>query len=45
MIKPIADEFSDDVGNDNFKCWIYKMVNGSPKLIRAISLKEILGDD
>lgn len=45
MIKPIADEFSDDVGNDNFKCWIYKMVNGSPKLVRAISLKEILGDD
>lgn len=36
MIKPTDDEF-------NFKCWIYR-IDGSPKLIREISLKEILGE-
>jgi hypothetical protein len=39
MIKPINSEIE-------FKCWIYKIgVNGSPKLIREIPLKEILGDN
>jgi hypothetical protein len=37
MIKPTDEEF-------NFKCWIYK-VDVSPKLVREISLKEILGDE
>jgi hypothetical protein len=36
MIKPTNEDFE-------FKCWIYK-VEGSPKLVREISLKEILGD-
>lgn len=37
MIKPTDAKM-------DFKCWIYK-VEGSPKLIREISLNEILGDD
>ena len=36
MIKPTNLEL-------DFKCWVYK-VDGSPKLLREISLKEILGD-
>jgi hypothetical protein len=38
MIKPTDEEF-------NFKCWVYKMVEGNPKVIRQITLKEILGDN
>jgi len=40
MIKPTNDEFDDD--NTNFKNWVYQMVDGKPKLIREISLAEIL---
>jgi hypothetical protein len=29
----------------NFKNWVYKIVDGKPKMIREISLKEIIGDD
>ncbi len=37
MIKPSDEKF-------NMKFWIYKMVNNAPKLVREISLKEILSD-
>lgn len=40
MIKPTKDEFDDE--NKNFKNWVYQMVDGKPKLIREISLTEIL---
>lgn len=40
MIKPCKDEF--DETSLNFKNWVYQMVDGKPKLIREISLKEIL---
>ena len=40
MIKPTTDEFADD--NTNFKNWVYQMIDGKPKLIREISLTEIL---
>jgi|LakMenE01Jun11ns_1017448.scaffolds.fasta_scaffold9233636_2 hypothetical protein len=36
MIKPFNDEF-------NFKCYIYRIDDGVPKLIREIPLSEILG--
>jgi len=36
MIKPFNEDF-------DFKCYIYK-IEQSPKLVREISLKEILGD-
>lgn len=45
MIKPTTDEFSDEKDANNFKNWIYKIVDGSPKIVREISLKEILGDE
>lgn len=45
MIKPTKDEFVDEEGVDNFKCWVYKLVDGNPKCVRQITLKEILGDD
>lgn len=39
MIKPFNEEF-------DFKCYIYLVVNGSaPKLVREISLSEILGGE
>lgn len=39
MIKPFNAEF-------DFKCYIYEVFsNGNPKLVREISLKEILGDE
>ncbi len=28
-----------------FKCWVYKIENGTPKIVREITLKEILGND
>ena len=37
MIKPTNEEM-------DFKCWIYKITDGNPKIIREIPLKEILGD-
>lgn len=37
MIKPTNEKME-------FKCWIYKIIDGSPKIIREIPLKEILGD-
>ena len=36
MIKPVNETFT-------MKFWIYKLVNGSPKLIREIPLSEVLG--
>jgi hypothetical protein len=43
MIKPTTDFFNyEDEAPDNFKCWIYHLVNGQPKLIREITLAEIL---
>lgn len=45
MIKPTKDEFTDEKNVDNFKCWLYKMIEGKPTLQREISLKEILGDE
>jgi len=44
MIKPTVAEFSDETDANNFKNWVYRIENGSPKLIREITLKEILGD-
>jgi len=44
MIKPTTNEFSDDDNDNNFKNWIYKIEDGKPKLIREITLKEILSD-
>ena len=44
MIKPTTAEFSDENNANNFKNWVYRIENGSPKLIREITLKEILGD-
>jgi hypothetical protein len=41
MIKPTDEQLNDEF---DFKCWIYK-IETAPKLIREISLKEILGDD
>ena len=38
MIKATNEEF-------HFKCWVYKTIDGSPKLVRQITLKEILGDE
>lgn len=43
MIKPTKDEFGDEDEN-NFKNWVYKIEEGKPKLIREITLKEILSD-
>jgi hypothetical protein len=40
MIKPTKDEFDDE--NTNFKNWVYQMIDGKPKLVREISLTEIL---
>lgn len=37
MIKPYNDDF-------DFKCYIYKIIDANPKIVREISLKEILGD-
>lgn len=45
MIKPTRDEFSEEKDENNFKCWIYKTEEGKPKLVREISLSEILGDE
>ena len=42
MIKPTTDDFSDDGESKNFKNWVYQIVDGKPKLIREISLSEIL---
>ncbi|MFY8165235.1 MAG: hypothetical protein ACOVJ8_01505 [Sediminibacterium sp.] len=36
MIKPTDEEM-------NFKCWVYRIVEGKPKIEREITLKEILG--
>ncbi len=38
MIKPVNEKM-------HFKNWIYQMVDGKPKVVREISLKEIIGDD
>jgi len=38
MIKPTNEEF-------HFKCWVYKTIDGNPKLVRQITLKEILGEE
>jgi hypothetical protein len=38
MIKPVNNEM-------DFKNWVYRIVDGKPKLIREITLKEILGDE
>jgi hypothetical protein len=39
MIKPTNDEFE-------FKCWVYKSESSSPpKMVREITIKEILGKD
>jgi len=40
MIKPTKEEFGED--SLNFKNWVYQMVDGKPKLVREITLKEIL---
>lgn len=45
MIKPTRDEFSEDEKEINVKFWIYKIEEGKPKLVREISLSEILGDE
>lgn len=37
MIKPKNEEF-------DFDCYIYKIIDANPKIIRKIPLKEILGD-
>lgn len=42
MIKPTTDEFSDAGEQKNFKNWIYQIIDGKPKIIREISLTEIL---
>jgi hypothetical protein len=42
MIKPTKDVFDED--NTNFKNWVYQIIDGKPKLVREISLKEILGN-
>lgn len=44
MIKPTVDEFTEDDDKPNFRNWIYKLEDGKPKLIREITLKEILSD-
>jgi len=44
MIKPTKDVFADEEGEKNFKNWVYQIVDGKPKLIREITLKEILSD-
>jgi hypothetical protein len=36
MIKPTNEKMQ-------FKCWIYKITEGNPKLVREITLEEILG--
>jgi hypothetical protein len=38
MIKPTNENF-------DMKFYIYKLENGTPKLVREITLKEILGGD
>lgn len=38
MIKPTNDSYE-------FKCWVYKIEDGKTKLVREITLKEILGDE
>ena len=42
MIKPCADEFSDEEDSKNFKNWVYQIQEGKPKLVREITLTEIL---
>lgn len=42
MIKPTCDEFTDEKDSKNFKNWVYQIIDGKPKLIREISLAEIL---
>jgi hypothetical protein len=48
MIKPTRDEFTDgeekgdNSSQKNFKNWVYRIVDGKPKIIREISLTEIL---
>lgn len=37
MIKPIKEDFS-------MKFYIYKTENGSPKLVREMTIKEVVGD-
>lgn len=44
MIKPCLEEFSDEPDGVNFKNWVYQLIDGKPKLIREITLKEILSD-
>jgi len=43
MIKPCTDEFTSVEDKKNFKNWVYRLVDGKPKLIREITLNEILG--
>jgi hypothetical protein len=40
MIKPTKNEFEEE--STNFKNWVYQLVDGKPKLIREVGLKEIL---
>jgi hypothetical protein len=40
MIKPTKNEFEEE--STNFKNWVYQLVDGKPKLVREVSLKEIL---
>jgi hypothetical protein len=48
MIKPTRDEFADDElkqedgSHKNFKNWVYRIQEGKPKIVREISLAEIL---
>jgi|688.fasta_scaffold12328_19 hypothetical protein len=42
MIMPNKNEFSDATDAMNFQNWVYRMENGKPKLVREISLEEIL---
>lgn len=45
MIKATTDNFEEtQLDAKNFRNWIYKMEDGKPKLIREITLKEILSD-
>jgi hypothetical protein len=39
---PNKNEFSDATDAMNFQNWVYRMENGKPKLVREISLEEIL---
>lgn len=38
MIKPIDEKMQ-------FKCWVYKITDGTPKIVREITLNEILGGE